>query len=95
MSERSELIAIIASQLNNTELVVEIADWRKLLKLAKDHGILQYIALYTENLPEDKQPNEKIREYLFSVIMQEISCSANQFGAVLEMLEGILNVLRI
>lgn len=87
MSERSELLAIIASQLNNTALDIEIADWRRLLKLAKDHGLLQYIALYVENLSEDKKPSEKIQEYLFSVIMQEASRSANQLDAVAEMQE--------
>ena len=97
MSERSELLKIIVSQLNNSALNVEIADWKALLKLAKAHGLLQYVALYAERLQEDKQPNSKIREYLSSVIAQEIACLANQLDAVVEMQEameqnGIYNI---
>ena len=87
MSERSELIGIIASQLNNTPEVVEITDWKRLLKLAKRHGLLQYIALYADTLPEDKQPSSKIQEYLFSILMQETARSANQLDAVAELQE--------
>lgn len=89
MSERNELIKIIASQLNNSALDLEIADWRKLLLLAKSHGLLQYIALYAENLSEDKQPDEKIQKYLFSIIAQETVRSANQLDAVAQMQEAM------
>ena len=89
MSERNELIKIIASQLNNTALDLEIADWRKLLKLAKGHGLLQYIAFYVENLPEGKKPNERVQKYLFSIIAQEIARSVNQLDAVAKMQEAM------
>ena len=89
LSERNELLKIIASQLNNTAPKVEVADWRKLLKLAKAHGLLQYIAFYAEDLPEDKRPDEKVQNYLFSAIMQETARSANQLDAVAEMQEAM------
>ena len=89
MSERSELLAIIASQLNNTALEVEIADWRKLLRLAKNHGLLQYVAVYAENLPADKLPDEKVQNYLLSVTYQETARSANQLDAVAEMQDAM------
>lgn len=89
MSECIELIKIIASQLNNTAPDVEVSNWRKLLKLAKVHGLLQYIAFFVEHLPEDKQPDEKVQKYLFSVIMQETARSANQLDAVAEMQEAM------
>ena len=89
MSERNELLKIIASQLNNKPEVIEITDWKRLLKHAKDHGLLQYIALYTDALPEDKQPSAKTQEYLISVIMQETARSANQLDAVAEMQEAM------
>lgn len=89
MGEREELNRIIASQLNNTAPDVEIADWRKLMLLAKNHGLLQYIAFFAENLPEDKLPDEKYQRYLFSVITQETARSANQLDAVMEMQEAM------
>ena len=89
MSVRSKLIKIIVSQLNNTASDVEIADWKALMKLAKAHGLLQYIALYIENLPEEKQPSGKIQDYLFSILMQETARSANQLDAVAEMQEAM------
>lgn len=89
MSERSELISIVASQLNNTAPDVEITDWKKLLRLAKAHGLLQYIALYADSLPEEKQPGDKIREYLLSVSARETARSANQLDAVTEMREAM------
>ena len=89
MSERNELLKIIASQLNNTAPDVEITDWRNLLKIAKAHGLLQYVAFYAEALPEDKKPDSKIQDYLSSVIMQETARSANQLDAVAEMQDAM------
>ncbi len=89
MSERNELIAIIASQLNNTVPDLEVTDWRRLLKLAKSHGLLQYIALFADNLPEEKLPDERVLSYLFDVEMQETMRSANQLDAVAEMQEAM------
>ena len=43
-----------------------------------------YCVLY-----EDKQPDEKVQNYLFSVIMQETARSANQLDAVAEMQEAM------
>ena len=89
MSERNELIKIVASQLNNTALDIDTTDWRKLIKIAKRHGLLQYVALYAENLPEDRLPDEKVQNYLFSVTYQETARSANQLDAVAEMQEAM------
>ena len=89
LSEQNELLQIIASQLNNTAPDLEVSDWRNLLKLAKAHGILQYVALYADSLPEAKQPDEKIQEYLFSIMMQETARSANQLDAVAEMQDAM------
>ena len=89
MSERNELLKIIASQLNNMPENIEITDWKQLLKLAKEHGLLQFIALYADAQPENKQPSAKVQDYLFSVIMQETARSANQLDAVAEMQEAM------
>lgn len=89
MSERNELLSIIASQLNNTAFELEIADWKSLLRLAKAHGLLQYIAFYADSLPLESRPSKKIQEFLFSVLMQETARSANQLDAVVEMQQAM------
>lgn len=85
MSEQNELLQIIASQLNNTVCVTDIADWNKLMRFAKKQGLLQYVALYAQTLSDDAQPDVSIRNYLFSVLSQETVCSVNQLDAVAEM----------
>ena len=85
MNEQKELIRIVASLLNHTAPEAEVSNWKALIKTAKEHGLLQLIALYSEDLQKEKQPNTKIQEYLFSVLMQETSRSANQLDAVTEM----------
>lgn len=89
MSERNELIIIIASQLNNSAANIEISDWESLIRLAQAHGLLQFVALFAENLPQDKRPEEKIQEFLFSILMEETARSANQLDAVAEMQEAL------
>ena len=84
MSEYNELIDIVALQLNHTTQYIDVNDWQKLLTLAKIHGLLQYIAFYVKGLPKNKLPSKKIQEYLFSVFVQEVSRSANQLDAVVE-----------
>ena len=89
MSERNELLKIIASQLNNSDSDIEVSDWKSLIRSAKRHGLIQYVALYADSLPEDKAPNEKIRGFLFNVLMQETARSANQLDALAEMQEAM------
>ena len=85
MSEHNELLRIVASQLNNTVCVTDIADWNKLLRFAKKQGLLQYVALYAQVLSAEAQPDESIQYYLFSVLSQETVCSVNQLDAVADM----------
>ncbi len=97
MSEQNELLRIIASQLNNTVCEINISDWNKLMQLAKQHGLLQYVALYAQSIT-DHQPDTGIQNDLFTVIAQEAACSANQLDAVVEMQQvmeknGIYNLV--
>ena len=89
MSERDELLRIVTSQLNNIPADVEVTDWKSLIRLAKKHGLLQYISLYAESLAEDKLPGEKVQDYLFSILAQETTRSANQLDAVSEMQDAM------
>lgn len=85
MSEQNELLRIVASQLNSTVCVTDIADWKKLVQLAIKQGLLQYVAVYAQQLSNDDRPDEKKQEYFFSAIAREATCSANQLDAVDEM----------
>ncbi|WP_407382376.1 nucleotidyltransferase family protein [Ruminococcus sp.] len=84
MSEQNELLRIVASQLNKTVCETEIADWNKLMRLAKKQGLLPYVAIYARSLT-GHQPDKSIRNDLFTVIVQEAAYSANQLDAVAEM----------
>lgn len=85
MSEQNELLRIVASQLNNAVCEVNVADWNKLLRFAKKHGLLQCVAVYAQSLSFDVQPDESIRNYLLSVVSQEAARTVNQIDAVAEM----------
>lgn len=61
--EELQLLKIIKSVLNSISCNIEITDWKPLIALAMKHGVLQYLSIYVNMLPESGKPDEKVLSF--------------------------------
>lgn len=84
MHEKTYLIQIIKYLLKSADTKDELQmppegmEWNVLFRLAKKHGVANLLALVFEEIPENMQPQEKLREKLQSFAMYATAVEMKQ-----------------